>query len=199
MFRYLFPFLLIMLLGACARQPVVPEDSRQLAWEQHRSLVMNLKDWKIQGRVGLYTADEAWPGDLHWQQSDAQYDMRIIAPMGAGNLHVYSVEGGVMLEHSSNTQAHFTPDPEALIQQQFGWMLPMKNLRYWITGIPSPLVNIQGKLDLDAQGRLNSLKQSGWNISFLRYQELKGLALPQKVLLEHEDLSLKIVIRKWQI
>ncbi len=199
MIRIPFLFLLIALLAACARQPIVKEDVKQQIWQQHQQSLMDLKNWKIQGRVGLYTADEAWPGDLLWQQSAAQYDLRIIAPMGAGSLHIYSVEGGVMLEHSSNAQAHFTANPEALIQQEFGWILPMRNLRYWITGMPSPLENIQGKLDIDAQGRLNTLQQSGWNISFLSYTNMKGFELPQKVLLEHQDLSIKIVVRKWQI
>jgi len=197
--RIPFLFLLLVLLGACARQPAVKDDVNQQAWKQHQLSMMSLNDWKIQGRVGLYTADEAWPGDLLWQQSAAQYDMRIIAPMGAGNLHIYSVQGGVMLEHSSNTEAMFTPNPELLIQQEFGWILPIRHLRYWITGVPSPLESIQGALDTDAQGRLKTLQQSGWNISFLAYTNMNGYELPQKVLLEHRDLSIKIVVRKWQI
>jgi outer membrane lipoprotein LolB len=197
--RFSFLLLLVLLFSACSQPLQVPDSGPMQAWKSRQAALMNLTDWKLQGRVGLYTEQEAWPGDLHWQQSGAAYDMRIIAPLGVGNLHVYSVEGGVMLEHSSEPQAYFSSDPEVLIQKQYGWKLPISNLRYWMTGLPSPLSSLSGKLDLDEHGRLQSLQQSGWHISFQHYKKIAGYDLPTKVLLEHQDLSVKIVVRKWQV
>jgi len=191
--------LMVALISACAREPLLRESQQLMAWKKHQSMLLALKDWKIQGRVGLYTPDEAWPGDILWSQSEQNYDMRIIAPLGAGTLHVYSVDGGVMLEHSSEPMAQFSPDPEAFIEQKFGWQLPLNSLRYWMTGVPSPQGKLSGTMDLDEQGRLKSLQQSGWNIQFSKYTDVSGYTLPAKVLLEHKDLSVKIVIRKWQI
>jgi outer membrane lipoprotein LolB len=190
---------MIALIGACAREPLLRDSVQLRAWKQHQSLLLQLKDWKIQGRVGLYTPDEAWPGDIHWSQSEQNYDMRIIAPLGAGSLHIYTVDGGVMLEHSSEPMAQFSADPEALIEQKFGWQLPVNSLRYWMTGVPSPHGKLSAEMDLDEKGRLISLQQSGWNIQFSNYKNVSGYELPAKVLLEHKDLSVKIVIRKWQI
>ncbi len=199
MSRLLFLLLLIPLFSACTPPMQVPDDVSLQAWKLRQSALMELKDWSLQGRVGLYTEQEAWPGDIHWQQTGTAYDMRIIAPLGSGNLRVYSVEGGVMLENSSEPQPYFSADPEAMIQKQYGWKLPIRNLRYWMTGLPSPLSSLSGKLDLDKLGRLQSLQQSGWQISFQRYKNIAGFDLPTKVLLEHKDLSVKIVIRKWQV
>ncbi len=199
MSRYPFLFLLALLLGACSQPMPVPDSGSVQAWKARQSALTALQDWKLKGRVGLYTADEAWPGDIHWQQTGKAYDMRIIAPLGVGNLHVYSVEGGVMLEHSAEPHAYFSADPEILIQKQYGWKLPIRDLRYWMTGLPSPRSSLSGKLDLDQHGRLQSLQQSGWHIIFQRYKKIAGYELPTKVLLEHKDLSVKIVIREWLV
>lgn len=196
--RLLYLASLLIFLNACSQQTIV-SPYQQAAWDEHRHQLVQLQDWNITGRVGLYTNDEAWPGDILWKQVGSQYDMRIIAPLGAGTLRVHSVEGGVLLEHSSNPTPYFSAEPEALLKKQFGWEMPVRHLRYWMTGIPSPLIPISGPMDLNAQGYLNSLKQSGWLISFKRYKKIAGYTLPVKVLLEHQDLSIKIVIRKWQI
>lgn len=199
MLRVLLSSLVVVLISACAREPLLRDHQQWRLWEKHQAQLLSLKDWKIQGRLGLYTPDEAWPGDVLWSQSGQGYDIRIIAPLGAGSMHIYSVEGGVMLEHSSEPVAQFSPDPEALIAQTFGWQLPVTSLRYWMTGIPSPQGAIEGELDLDEQGRLNSLRQSGWNIQFSKYKSVSGFELPARVQLEHKELSVKIVVRKWLI
>lgn len=199
MLRVFLFILMVSLISACARGPLLPDKQQRVDWQQHQDRLLALTDWNIQGRVGLYTPDEAWPGDIHWKQTGHDYDMRIIAPLGAGSLHIYSVEGGVMLEHSSEPMAQFSPDPEAYIEQKFGWQLPVNSLRYWMTGVPSPQGEIKGAMDLDDKGRLNSLQQSGWHIQFSKYKNVSGYDLPAKVMLEHKELSVKIVIRKWQI
>lgn len=197
--RLIYPGLLLLFFLSGCSQKIIVGPHQQAVWKVHRLQVAQLQNWKITGRVGLYTNDEAWPGDLIWQQQGSQYDLRIIAPLGAGNMRVYSVEGGVLLESSSNPVPYFSAQPETLLKQQFGWEIPVRHLRYWMTGIPSPLVSFRGPVDLNAQGYLNSLKQSGWLVSFQRYKKFAGYALPVKVLLERQDLSIKIVIRKWQI
>ena len=172
---------------------------QQQQWQRHQQQVLGLEKWQIQGRVGFYTEHEAWPGELNWQQNHQQYDVRIIASLGAGSIRIFTTEGGVMLENSSDPRPHFSPDPQALLKQQMGWDLPIDSLRYWVRGIPSPLEKDPGKWQLDASGRLANLQQAGWSIEFDRYKPNAGIVLPGKVLMEHKDLSVKIVIRKWQI
>jgi len=190
---------LLLLVSACSQHKPPVSQQQITAWEQHLQRTAKLQNWRITGRVGLYTEDEAWPGDLQWKQQGSQYDMRIIGSLGMGTMRVYSVEGGVVLENSSNPAPQFSARPEMLLKAQFGWEIPVRHLRYWMTGIPSPLVSVAGPMDINPDGYLNSLKQSGWLISFSRYKKTAGYVLPAKVLLEREDLAIKIVIRQWQI
>lgn len=191
--------LLVFIASACSQQKLVAT-SRQLdAWKARQALLAGLENWKIQGRVGIYTEDEAWPGDLQWTQSRQQYDIRIIGSLGAGTLQVVSVEGGVVLRSSSDASPHFSPDPESLLKSRFGWTLPIRNLRFWMRGIPSPLESLTGQPELDHAGRVKSMEQSGWKISYNGYRKVAGFELPVKILMEHKELSVKVVIRKWQI
>jgi len=189
--------LMLLLLAACARQAVYQAEISP-AWEAHRQMMEAITGWKIKGRVGLYSDNEAWPGDLIWLQTGNSYDIRLIAPVAAGNLHIYSVPNGVMFEHSGDSQVHFTADPEAMIQQTFGWQLPIADLRYWIKGIPSPESSSKGVMTVDELGRLRELAQSGWKISYQNYTTQAGQSMPKKMLLEQADLSIKIFIRNWQ-
>lgn len=198
MIRFIVFSAMLLLLAACARQPVFQAEALP-AWEAHRMKMEQISDWQIEGRVGLYSENEAWPGDLLWQQKGNSYDIRLIAPVAAGNMHIYSVPDGVMFEHSADPEVRFTADPEALIRQTFGWQLPIADLRYWIKGIPSPKSRIAGQINVDEQGRLRELTQSGWKITYQKYVSQADKAMPKKVLLEQADLSIKIVIRKWQI
>jgi len=184
------------LVGCSQSKPVAPSGK---AWLQHKTTLLQLAKWTINGRVGVYTEDEAWPGDLIWKQNQKQYDLRIIAPLGAGNLHIYTVNGGVMLESSSNPKPYFSTDAESLLKKQFGWVLPLDNLRYWIRGIPHPGSPVSGVMEFDRQGYLRVLNQSGWKVSFARYKKTGQYQLPGKVLLEQKERSVKIIIRQWSL
>ena len=195
--RYLFVLLFAGLLTACSQtKPVTQPDK---AWLQHRNAVLQLNKWTISGRVGVYTEDEAWPGDLIWKQNQKKYDLRIIAPLGAGNLHIFTANGGVILESSSNPRPYFSPDAESLLKQQFGWILPLDNLRYWVRGIPHPISPVSGVMEFDGQGHLQTLNQSGWKVSFARYKKVGPYQLPGKILLEQQERSVKIIIRRWML
>jgi outer membrane lipoprotein LolB len=186
-------------MAACSQVQPTSDPARQLNWERHQQQLLQLDHWQIRGRIGLYTENEAWPGELTWKQSRTDFDVRIIASLGAGSLRLYSRAGGVMLERSSEPQPYFAPDPQVLLKQQTGWDLPIDNLRYWVKGVPSPDAGPPTQSILDAEGRLQSLRQSGWLVSFQRYRQFGEYQLPVKVLLEKQDLSVKLVVRQWQI
>ena len=70
-------------------------------------------------------------------------------------------------------------------------------MRYWVRGMPVPGVAEQAARD--EQGRLARLDQSGWTITYNRYQPGAGAALPAKLQLVHEDISVRLVIDHWQL
>jgi outer membrane lipoprotein LolB len=86
---------------------------------------------------------------------------------------------------------------ERLLAEQFGWQLPVEGLRYWAIGrvAPGPVDSISH----DEFGRLRELQQSGWTISYLRYQpDNSNLMLPGKVFLRRNGLEVRFVVDSWQ-
>ena len=71
-------------------------------------------------------------------------------------------------------------------------------LKSWIKGLP--LLDAEYDFDLQADGRLKSLRQDGWLINYLEYfaGDHMSKGLPRKMYLKHTNLAIKIVIDRWQ-
>ena len=86
-------------------------------------------------------------------------------------------------------------DAESLTETTLGWRLPLNGLNDWAIGRPTA-----SKIEAsswDEQGRLLTLKQDGWDISFENYLETNGVFLPSKTVLKSEKVNLKLLIEKW--
>ena len=86
---------------------------------------------------------------------------------------------------------------EELMQTHAGWQVPLSGLRHWILGRPDPDAPV-GELELDAAGRIASLRQLGWQIRYDRYGEFDGIVLPTKLTLENARVRAKLVVRSWR-
>jgi outer membrane lipoprotein LolB len=53
-------------------------------------------------------------------------------------------------------------EPEALMQDAFGWAIPVDGLADWLAGRPSPAGAAQ--VQRDASGNVSAIEQSGWTI-----------------------------------
>ena len=86
--------------------------------------------------------------------------------------------------------------PEALLEREAGWSVPLAGLRYWIVGAPAPDGAVS-TLELDGQGRLARLEQAGWTVIYERYGALDGLALPGRIRFSNESVEATVVVRRW--
>lgn len=187
--------MLVLLTAACSTQQVVPPKQAQALWESRQAQLQQLDHWNLNGRISLVMPGEAWQADLIWAQQRERFDIKLIAPLGQGTLALRGSPGGAELRSSRSPQLVRAPDPETLLYQQTGWRMPVDGLRYWVRGLPAPGGDPQ--LQLDGRGRLESLEQFGWHVEFVRYQERAGTALPDKIFLRKEDLSVRVIIRNW--
>src|SRR3972149_5389831 len=63
--------------------------------------------------------------------------MRIMAPLSQGTFELRGDDRSVALRTPENETLTAT-DPQALMQQNLGWSLPVAGLKYWVRGIPAP-------------------------------------------------------------
>jgi outer membrane lipoprotein LolB len=187
-------------LAACATTPTLSPQALKQSWQAHRSSVARYQDWALSARIAVSTEDDAWSGQLKWHQAPQSYEIFFTAPFGQGAVQLAGDRRGVEMR-AADGQVFFAPDAESLLYQQLGWRLPLAGLRYWVVGLPVPqdAAAPAPEMALDEAGRLASLKQAHWRISYPGYRQVEGVALPQKVFLENTELSVRLVIDRWQL
>ena len=191
-----------ILLSACAGPPKkssIPTDF--VYWEKHQQQVKEIDQWNIQGRVAVNTENNGGHADLFWQQKDSQhYDLKLVAPMGAGTSYIQARPGSVMLTTSSGEQL-IESTIEGLLARVEDFQFPVSGLRYWILGVPSPASDSR-LLNWDEQGNLNLLEQDGWRVEMKNYKRVAHYNLPKKVFasrINDDEVEMRLVIRHWGI
>ena len=181
-----FAGLLILLLTACAATP--PLKSTRSAAE--------FTDWQLNGRIALTHGEQGWHASLLWQERGDGYQLKLSGPLGQGGFQLAGDEHGVVLVDAEG-HSSFARDGDALLLQATGWRLPVMGMRYWVRGLPVP--GTEATPVYDESGRLSRLEQSGWLINYQNYQLVKGAAMPSKMQLARDDVSVRLVIRQWQL
>ncbi|MCF6338935.1 MAG: lipoprotein insertase outer membrane protein LolB [Gammaproteobacteria bacterium] len=186
--------------GCAALSPFAPEPpSERIAqlWQQHVQSVNAQTDWTLSARIAAHSEDDGWNGKLHWRQEKNTYQVSFNAPFGQGGLQL---DGGPQYVEmrTSDGQTMVAEDVESLLYQHLGWRLPLHSLRYWVRGVPVPMSDKAPLLAFDEEGRLARLQQSRWQIEYLAYRQVDRLMLPRKVYLENGELSVRLVIDRWE-
>ena len=172
----------ILLLTGCAATPAL-KSSRSAA---------EFTDWQLNGTHG----DQGWHASLLWQERSDGFQLKLSGPLGQGGFQLAGDERGVMLVDAEGNSS-FARDGDALLLQATGWHLPVVGMRYWVRGLPVP--DIEARPVYDELGRMSHLEQSGWTINYQRYQLVEGAAVPSKMQLVRDDISVRLVIRQWQL
>lgn len=179
------PLLISALLGACALLP------DQKAIQDHPGDPAALSRFEIKGRLGLKGRGSA---TLNWSQARDYYRIVLLGPFGSGRVEIEgNSEGAVWRDKNGNFAS--SDSPEQFLHQQLGWSLPIESLPYWVRGLASPQAPIE-QFNIES-GRLMALRQSGWLLRLDRYQEVDGIALPGRLILEQGEQRLTLLIGSW--
>lgn len=189
------PILLLTALFAagCATAPK-PDVAPGRAWEVRQQALSEIRQWQLSGRIAVRTEEEAAHGRLQWRQEGEQFDVRISGPFGSGTVRLAGDPAGATLWIDRKEPVR-SSDPEILLYYQTGWWIPLGALRYWVLGMPAPQIEYERKLD--AHGRIELLRQSGWEIRFLDYEQRNGLELPGRIFVSKGDGEVKVVVQRW--
>ena len=165
------------------------------AWRSHKTQIAAIDGWQISGKVGIRAPQDSGSGVLFWLQRRDYYDIRLSGPLGRGATRLTGREGDILLE-VANQGRYRAESPEALLEEQIGWRLPVSHLLWWIRGLPAP--DSKSRLTLNTDSRLARLEQDGWRVEYADYQQQNGYWLPQRLKLFGENLDITLVIKDWQ-
>jgi len=189
---------LVLLLAGCAGlgpQESIEGPGNKEDWTTHKARLSEIDGWQISGKIGIRAPQESGSGTLFWLQRQDYFDIRLSGPLGRGATRLTGRPDAVALEVAG--QGRFEAEsPEALVESQLGWQLPVSNLLWWVRGLPAP--DSRSRIALDANGRLANLQQDGWDIQYLGYSEEAGYALPSRIKLAGRDLQITLVVKDWQ-
>ncbi|WP_162096067.1 lipoprotein insertase outer membrane protein LolB [Pseudomonas chlororaphis] len=196
--RHLIVFSFIALLAGCSgfgtRESVEGHGSPAL-WREHKQQLVGLDGWQINGKIGIRAPKDSGSGTLFWLQRQDYYDIRLSGPLGRGAARLTGRPGKVALE-VANQGRYEAPTPEALLEEQLGWNLPVSHLAWWVRGLPAP--DSKSRLTLDGDSRLSNLEQDNWQVEYLSYAQQSGYWLPERIKLHGRDLDVTLVIKEWQ-
>lgn len=182
--------------AACETVPeVVPVDDPEGVWAAREAALAAIDTWDAAGRLGIRSDDDSWSAGFTWEQRPAGFAIRLSGPLGQGLMNLTGSPGLVEMETSEGVFRARTA--EELMRRHAGWQVPLAGLRYWIMGRPDPSAPVDA-LELDAAGRVATLRQLGWDVRYERYGEFDGHVLPTKLSLENPRLRAKLVVRSWR-
>lgn len=197
--RFTLLALIILASPACSRLSGPMEDSaRQGLWAEQQVTAGEMTQWNLYARAVLRLRGEAYNISLQWQRGgDDQFEMLLEAPFGQGVLSIDAVGPGRYRLRLPDGQLVTGSSVEALLDEVAGWSLPIAGLDYWVRGVPDPRSGSSHRLD--SEGRARSIRQDGWDITYVDYfQDSRRPALPRRLSLANDQLTLKLVIERWQ-
>ena len=184
-------------LGACSTAPtsnVQPLASHAYAPFAYKQAELDkLVQWDVEGKLAVFANDKNNSGLLTWRQRSEYFDLLISGPLGSGQLHIEGTPG-VAIATSSKGQVE-AESIELLFLQEFGWVFPMQELRYWARGIPHPAS--EATLSYNETGEAASIHQAGWQVTYHSYNKVTGLPMPKKIEIIGPDVRLVLVLKSW--
>ncbi|WP_084155870.1 lipoprotein insertase outer membrane protein LolB [Halomonas halocynthiae] len=186
---------LALLSGCATTQPPSSAQERSAdQWQAQQSRVQQLQDWELNGKVGLRTPDESTSANIDWRQTPYYFRILLSGPAGTGRSVLEGRDGRVSM---STSEGRFEAvSPEALMQEQMGWSLPVSDLTDWVRGLPAH--DRPHHMTEDALGFPATLEQNGWSIDYRQWSNFNDLWLPSKLVMDYDDLRVTLVVTRWQ-
>ena len=200
---------LILFVAGCATTPSSPPvDDPVATWHSRQAELKPITTWKIRGRVAMRSANEGWQASMNWERESDRHRVDLTGPLGRGHLRLVQDKRGAELRDADN-HIRRAKNAEQLLYRATGWLMPLNGMYYWVLGLPVP--GPAANHELDGQGRLSKLVQSGWEIQYLEYSRYGSLDLPSKIFIKRQSdgkkindpnnslLELRLAIESWAL
>lgn len=154
--------------------------------------------WGIKAKLGVrIPGDNGGSVTLDWQQLHTRYTIKVQGPLGQGNAVISGDEHYITIVRPGETPL-YSDNANELIQQAFGWTLPIKDFRFWVRGIANPEHPVDWA-EYNPSGHLIAMQQSQWVLDYSRYNAVDQWQLPGKIKATQNDAQIVLIIREWEL
>ena len=191
--RYMSALILSVLLSACSSYST--KQDIDISTETYLAMP---DTWSIYAKLGIKNDEDSGSVTLNWEQTRNDYHIQVSGPFGQGNAKLTGNDQLIRIEQPGK-QTLYSKAPKMLVQQTFGWDLPLQHLPYWIRGLQNPndsADTVQNK-QYDDMGLLSGFSQYGWTITYSRYTPKQQRLAPHKIRAENGNITLTLIIKEW--
>jgi len=183
---------LAMQLFACASLTPVGGSLENISAERNKRAVLAMKNWSLIGRLSVRNEKESWLSRLEWQHSVADDVLIISTSLGGVHARLRFAASRVYLTESDGVVRELSwGELESLL----GYVPPVRQLNYWLRGLPDPSRPISK--DKWLTGGAREFTQDDWQIKLERMSESSGVFLPKKVTTIGQGTKVKLVVEQW--
>ena len=166
------------------------------SFAQRQMALSRINHWTIAGATSVIHNKKGDSANYQWVQDGANYQIKLAGALNVGATTVRGGQGWVRVTRGSG-QVYKGINANALLKDAVGWPLPVSQLVYWVRGMPAPVA--YSNQQVDASGRLASLTQLGFDITWSRYVSVGAVELPRWVVMQKPGFKIKLLVRTWQV
>jgi outer membrane lipoprotein LolB len=194
--RLALAFCAALLLAACQTTPTrpAPTGAANQTWDVRKAELQRHDQFALKGRVAVAAAGQGFNAKLHWQQTGSRANLALDGPLGVGGVRVSADGSSLTVENSKGERLDSAAAHEELMNK-LGFEPPIQSLRYWILGAPDP--SHPAEETVDADQRLISLRQDGWQIDYAKYIPIGNAWYPERLTLVRGDVRVRVIVDNW--
>lgn len=179
---------MLALAGCVTPRPLAPAHD----WPGRVSELQQSPRWQMTGRAAVAVGTQGWQATLDWRQHSGSAELHLAGPLGIGAQVITQSAAGISINGAAASEATLEQ-----LQDRLGFQLPIDNLKYWLLGVPDP--RLEFDLTRNDQDRAQHLTQAGWTVDYDRYAPVGGDVLPGRVVLNRDEVRVRIVIDHWTL
>jgi len=192
MIRYLFSVLLATQLIACASLPPIDQALNDSLMERNRLKVLAINEWRLVGRLAVRGAKDSWLSRLDWEHGEG-FDTLLISTSLGGVVAELRFDGSAIYFTDSDGTMRIISEGE--LEAMLGYVPPIKQLKFWLRGIPEPSRPvIADKLLISGE---REFMQGTWLVKVERFTKVGDVLLPKKITTIRQGMKVKLVVEKW--
>lgn len=181
---------------ACAPMPVRHAGTaEQLAAQAARERLLGTQhDWSLHARFAASDGRHGGSGSLDWRQSGQQFQFILRAPITGKTVQLDGGPDGAVLTGLGKAPLAGR-DADTVLNQEFGWDIPVADLAWWIRGLRAP--GDPAVLTFGTNGLPATLDQDGWHVDYRDWYAERTPPLPRKVYASREPYTVRMSIEQW--
>ncbi|WP_337228414.1 lipoprotein insertase outer membrane protein LolB [Proteus faecis] len=191
-----------LLLSACNLNQIKTQGSasdNDMQWQVRQQALKKISQYETRGAFAYIEDTNKTYARFYWQdRADERYRLLLTNPLGTTELDL-NVMPGVIEVTDNNGKKYYSDNPAEMIYQLTGMVIPLKNLRAWLIGLPGDATDFE----LDANHLLKSVTlpapEGDWIVTYQAYDSSTTPNLPQRLELKQGERTIKLKMDNWDI